>query len=162
MMEIPAGITGYNFPLIAYSVGELAGTLGDRIREVYPKNATQAEAWTGLIVTQILQTFEGIDAARDSGLLKATHPGAAQARPFIKSVTDKTKPVAAAAVRLIKEPAGRSAQNLKELEAKVAELKTLLQKNPPASTSLVPGGPHFQIGAAAAQVVKAPAGPPAQ
>ena len=81
--------------------------LGDRIHEVYPKNATQAEALTGLLVTQILQTFDGIDAARDSGLLKSTHPAAVQARPFIKQVSDKIKPIAAAAVRLVREPAGR-------------------------------------------------------
>ena len=129
-----------------------------------------AEALTGLLVTQILQTFDGIDAARDSGLLKSTHPAATQARPFIKQVSDKIKPVAAAAVRLVKEPAGRAAQNLKELEGKTADLKALLQKNPPANTWLVPNGPKFRVGAAqvanaptgAAQVVKAPAGPPAQ
>ena len=109
MMEIPAGINGYNFPMIAYSVGELAAMLGDRIREIYPKNPTQAEAWTGLLVTQILQTFDGIDAARDSGLLKSTHPAAAQARPFIKQVSDKIKPVAAAAVKLVRDPQGRAA-----------------------------------------------------
>jgi hypothetical protein len=162
MMEIQAGINGYNFPLIAYSVGELAAILGDRIREIYPKNPTQAEAWAGLLVTQILQTFDGIDAARDSGLLKSTHSAATSARPFIKSVSDKIKPVAGAAVRLLKEPAGRSAQNLKDLEAKVADLKGLLQKNPPANTWLVPGGPQFQVGSGTAQVVKAPAGPVAQ
>jgi len=162
MMEIPAGINGYNFPLIAYSVGELAAMLGDKIREVYPKNVTQAESWTGLLVAQIIQTFDGIDAARDSGLLKSTHPAATAARPFIKSVSDKIKPVTAAAIRLIREPGGKAAQNLKELEGKTAELKALLQKNPPANTSLVPGGPQFQVGAGAAQVVNGPAGPRAK
>ena len=101
---------------------------------------------TGLLVTPILQTFDGIDAARDSGLLKSPHPAATQARPFIKQVSDKIKPVAAAAVRLVKEPGGRAASNLKELEAKTADLKALLQKNPPANTWLVPNGPKFPVG----------------
>ena len=114
-------------------------------------------------MTQIIQTFDGIDTARDSGLLKSTHPAATAARPFIKSVSDKIKPVAAAAIRLIREPGGKAAQNLKDLEAKVAELKALLQKNPPANTWLVPGGPQFQGAVAgAAQVVKGPAGRPAK
>jgi hypothetical protein len=162
MMEIPAGINGYNFPLIAYSVGELAATLADKIRDVFPKNPTQAESLTGLLVAPIIQTFDGVDAARDSGLLKSTHPAATAARPFVKSVSDKIKPVTAAAIRLIREPGGKAAQNLKELEGKTAELKALLQKNPPANTSLVPGGPQFQVGAAAAQVVNGPAGPRAK
>jgi HEAT repeat protein len=156
MMEIQAGINGYNFPMIAYSVGELAAMLGDRVRDNFPKNATQAEFWTGLIVAQVLQTFDGVDAARDSGLLKSAHPAATAARPFIKSVSDKTKPVAAAAVKLVREPAGRAAQNLKDLESRIAELKMLLQKNPPANTWLVPNGPKFPVGGA--QVAKAPAG----
>ena len=75
-----------------------------------------------------------------------------------------------AAVRLVREPGGRAAQNLKTLEGAVAELKGLLQKNPPANTWLVPGGPQFKVGAAqvanaaagAAQVVKGPPGRPAQ
>jgi hypothetical protein len=145
MMVVPAGINGYNFTLLAYSVGEIAATLGDRIREVYPKNPTQAESWTGVLLAQILQTFDGVDAARDSGLLKSPHPAANQARPFIKQVSDKTRPIAAAAVRLVREPQGRSAQNLKDLEAKLADLKALLQKNPPSSTSLVPNGPKFPV-----------------
>ena len=170
MMVVPAGIKDYNFTLLAYSVGEIAAQLGGRIREIYPKNPTQAFAWTGVLVTQIYQTFDGIDAARDSGLLKSTHPAAASARPFIKSVSDKIKPVAAAAIRLIREPGGRAAQNLKDLEGKTAELKALLQKNPPANTRLVPNGPQFKVAvpqvanspAAPAQVVNRPPAPPAR
>jgi hypothetical protein len=155
MMVVPAGINQYNYTMLAHTVGEVAAALGERIKEVYPKNPTQAEAWTGLIVTQILQTFDGVDTARDSGLLKAPHPAANAARPFITQVRDKTRPVAASAVRLVKEPAGRAAQNLKDLEAKVADLKALLDKNPPANTWLVPGGPNFPM--AGAQVAAAPA-----
>jgi hypothetical protein len=154
MMVVPAGINQFNYTMLAHTVGELAATLGERIKEVYPKNPTQAEAWAGLIVTQILQTFDGIDAARDSGLLKSPHPAANTARAFIKQVSDKTRPVAASAVRLLKEPAGRSAQNLKDLETKIADLKALLDKNPPPNTWLVPGGPNFPM--AGAQVAAAP------
>jgi hypothetical protein len=166
MMVVPAGINQYNFTMLAYTVGELAATLGERIKEIYPKNPTQAEAWTGLIVTQILQAFDGVDAARDSGLLKSPHPAANTARPFIKQVSDKTRPVAASAVRLVKEPAGRAAQNLKDLETKVADLKALLAKNPPPNTWLVPGGPTFpmaraQVAAAPPQAQAARAGNPA-
>jgi hypothetical protein len=155
MMVVPAGINQYNFTMLAHTVGDLAATLGERVKEVYPKNPTQAEAWTGLIVTQLLQAFDGVEAARDSGLLKSPHPAANSARPFMKQVSDKTRPVAASAVRLVKEPAGRAAQNLKDLETKVADLKALLAKNPPPNTWLVPGGPTFPM--ARAQVAAAPA-----
>jgi hypothetical protein len=155
MMVVPGSLNQYNYTMLAHTVGELAASLGERVKEVYPKNPTQAEAWTGLIVTQILQTFDGIDAARDSGLLKSPHPAANAARPFIKQVSDKTRPVAAAAVRLVRDPAGRAAQNLKDLETKLADLKALLDKNPPPNTWLVPGGPNFP--AARAQVAAAPA-----
>jgi hypothetical protein len=164
MMVVPAGINGYNYTLLAHSIGQVAAALGDKIKEVYPSNVTQAEAWTGLIVTQILQAFDGIEAARDSGLLKSPHPAANLARTFIRQVSDKTKPLAASAVRLVKEPVGRSAQNLKDLEAKVADLRALLEKNPPPNAWLVPGGPAFPVGGAqvagarggAAQVLNAP------
>ena len=73
-----------------------------------------------------------IDAARDSGLLKSTHPNATQSRPFIKQVADKAKPIAAAAVRLVKGAPGQSQSFLKDLQAKVADLKSFLEKNPPA------------------------------
>jgi hypothetical protein len=155
MMVVPAGINQYNFTMLAHTVGELAAALGERVKEIYPKNPDQAKALTGLIVTQILQTFDGIDAARDSGLLKSPHPAANSARPFIKQVSDKTRPVAASAARLLNEPAGRAAVNLKDLDAKVADLKILLEKNPPPNTWLVPGGPNFPR--AGAQVAAAPA-----
>jgi hypothetical protein len=156
MMVVPAGINQYNFTMLAYTVGEVAATLGERVKEVYPKNVTQAEQWTALLVTQILQTFDGIDTARDSGLLKSPHPAANAARPFMKQVSDKARPLAASAVRLVREPAGRSAANLKDLDAKLADLKSMLDKNRPPNTWLVPGGPNFPL--AGAQVAKAPGG----
>src|SRR5207248_545643 len=129
MMQVPASIGGYNFTLIAYSVGEVAAALGERVHEQFPQNANQAEFLTGLLVAQIIQTFDGIDVARDSGLLKSAHPNANPARPFVKQVADNTKPIAAAAVKLVKGPAGQAPQNLQELQKRVTELKAWLQKN---------------------------------
>jgi hypothetical protein len=168
MMQVPAGISGYNYSLLAYSAGEVTAALAERILEVYSKNPTQAEAWTGVLVSQILQTFAGVEAARDSGLLNATHPAAVQARPFIKQVSDKTKPITGAAVRLVKGAPGQAQAGLKDLKEKAADLKAWLQKNPPANAWLVPNGPKFRLGGAqvanapgaAAQVVNGPAGRP--
>jgi hypothetical protein len=145
MMQVQAGIAGYNFTLLAHTVGDVAATLGERIHEVYPKNPSQAEAWTGVLVGQILQTFSGVDGARESGLLNANHPNAAPSKTFIKQVSDKIKPIAAASVRLVKGAPGQAAGSLKELEAKVADLKSWLQANQPSSASLVPNGPKFPV-----------------
>jgi hypothetical protein len=156
MMQVQTGITGYNYTLLAHSIGEVAVLLGEQVHEVYPKNPTQAESWTALLITQVLQSLNGVDGARESGLLNANHPSAGAAKAFIKQVSDKTKPIAAAAVRLVKGAPGQSAAALKELEAKVADLKGWLQKNPPPNARLVPAGPAFPVGAA--QVANAPGG----
>lgn len=152
MLQVQAGIAEYNYSMIAHSIGELAATLGGRIREIYPKNATQAEALSALLMSQVFQAFAGVPKARDSGLLNATHPNANKAKPFMKQVSDKTKPVTAAALKLVREPSGRSPQNLKDLDGKVAELKAWLDQNRPANAWLVPKGPVFPL-------VKAPARP---
>jgi hypothetical protein len=156
MLQVPAGIGKYNFPLIAYNLGDVAASLGERIHGVYPENLNQAESWAGLLMSQVHQAFEGVANARDSGLLKATHPNANASRAFIKQVYDKTKPVAAASVKLVREPKGASQQNLQDLESKVKELKAWLDKNHPTDASLAPGGPPLPVKPAA--VVNAPDG----
>jgi hypothetical protein len=156
MLQVPAGIGKYNFPLIAYNLGDVAASLGERIHGVYPENLNQAESWAGLLMSQVHQAFEGVANARDSGLLKATHPNANASRAFIKQVYDKTKPVAAASVKLVREPKGASQQNLQDLESKVKELKAWLDKNHPTDASLAPGGPPLPLKPAA--VVNAPDG----
>jgi hypothetical protein len=116
----------------------------------------QAETWTALLLSQIYQAFEGVANARDSGLLKATHPNANSSRAFIKQVYDKTKPVTAASVKLVRGTSGQAQQNLQDLEAKIAELKGWLQKNQPGDAWLVPGGPNYP--AKGAPVVNAAGG----
>jgi hypothetical protein len=147
MMQVNAAFTAYNYAVLAQKVGEVAAALGERVHDEYPKNATQAEAFTGLLIAQIMQTFDGVDTARDSGLLKSPHPNATQSRAFIKQVADKTKPIAAAAVKLVKGAPGQAQPFLKELQAKVADLKTFLEKNPPGKPA-----------AGVAQVIERPAG----
>jgi hypothetical protein len=156
MMQVQAGINRYNYSMIAHQLGEIAATLGERVRKAYPENVNQAESLTALLMSQIYQAFEGVENARDSGLLKATHPNAIPARSYIKQVYDRTKPVAAASVKLVRGPGGQAQQNLKDLENKVSELKGWLEKNQPSDAWLVPGGPVFPL--KGAPVVKAPDG----
>jgi hypothetical protein len=157
------GMPKYNYPMLAFYLGELAAAVGDRIHSVQPGNANQAEALTALLVTQIYQAFEGVPSdprdprtlIRESGLLRSSHPNAMSSRPYIKQVYDKTKPVIASSVKLVKGPSGQATQNLQDLEAKVAELKAWLVKNQPADFWLVPEGPKYPV--SHAQLVRAPA-----
>ena len=166
MLQVPAGMAQYNYKLIAYHLGDIAATLGEKVHDVYPSNASQAESWAALLMSQIYQAFEGVANARDSGLLKATHPNARQVQPFIKQVFDRTKPVAAASVKLVRGPGGQSPQNLQDLESKVKELRAWLDKNQPTDAWLVPGGESLPLKAAAvadaqaggSRVVAKPAG----
>jgi hypothetical protein len=156
MMQIPGAITDYNYAMIAHSLGEVAAALGERARETFPDNPIQARVYATLLISQIYQAFEGVDNARESGLLKANHPSANQARTFIREVSERTKPIAAAAVKLVRDPSGLAQKNQADLEGKVKALRSWLQKNPPANAWLVPNGPKYPVNGA--QVVNAPGG----
>ena len=147
MMQItPTAVPGYNFPLVAYAAAQLAARVGDQILATYtsdkgtPLNATKAEYLTGLLVGPVYQAFEGQSGMRESGLL---HGNAAAARNDIQKVADQFKPVAKAALELIRAPSGQRKARRTDLEARVTALKEFLAKSVPANRHLVPDDEGF-------------------
>ena len=156
MLQVPAGIAGYNFPMIGYTVGEIAAILGERIHDVHPSNVNQAELYTGMLITQIYQAFEGIAEARESGLLKTPHPAARQASTMLKQVSDKIKPVSAAAREAGARAGGAGGGEPEGPGDQDRGLAGLAREESAGQPSLVPGGPAFPM--PAQQVAKGPAG----
>ncbi len=146
MMQITAAVPGYNFPLIAYAAAQLAARVGDQILATYtadkgkPLNETKAEYLTGLFVGPIYQAFEGQTGQRESGLL---HGNAVAARSDILKIADQIKPVAKAALELIRAPTGQRKARRSDLQARVDALKEFLAKNVPANRHLVPDDEGF-------------------
>lgn len=171
MMQITAAVPGYNFPLVAYAAAQLAAHVGDQILASYsadkgtPLNATKAEYLTGLLVGPVYQAFEGQAGVRESGLL---HGNVTAARSDIQKNADQIKPVAKAALELVRAPTGQRKARRADLAARVEALKGFLAKNVPANRHLVPDDDGFlddagtQAGApaepAAAKVAGAPGG----
>ncbi|MGB0069383.1 MAG: hypothetical protein WBQ11_15290 [Isosphaeraceae bacterium] len=171
MMQITKAVPGYNFPLVAYAAAQLAAHVGDQIVASYsadkgtPLNASKAEYLTALLVGPVYQAFEGQAGVRESGLL---HGNATAARSDIQKVADQIKPVAKAALELIRAPKGQLKARRADLAARVDALKDFLAKNVPANRHLVPDDDGFledagfQAGApaepGAAKVAGAPGG----
>ena len=171
MMQITTAVPDYNSPLVAYAAAQLAARVGDQIVASYsadkgtPLNATKAEYLTALLVGPVYQAFEGQAGVRESGLL---HGNATAARSDIQKVADQIKPVAKAALELIRAPKGQLKARRADLAARVDALKDFLAKNVPANRHLVPDDDGFledagsQAGApaepGAAKVAEAPGG----
>ncbi len=171
MMQVTTAVPNYNFPLVAYATAQLAARVGDQIAATYsadkgkPLNATKAEHLTGLLVGPVYQAFEGQAGARESGLL---HANAAAAHSDIQKIADQIKPVAKAALELVRAPTGQLKARRTDLVARVEALKEYLAKNVPANRHLVPDDDGFledagtQAGApaehGAAKVAGAPGG----
>ncbi len=167
MFRVGTAVKNYNFRLIASNTGQLAAELGAKANESFTeKNRTLSEAMTGLLVTPIYQTFNGMPGANESGLLKV--PGGNPDQNVTRQIADLSKDVAKASVDLIRAPNGQVQAYKKALGDRVAALKTFLDKNPPKEYSLVPNGQEFrpakpQVAAAAAahRVASNAAGGPA-
>jgi hypothetical protein len=171
MMQITTAVPGYNFPLVAYAAAQLAAQVGDQIVASYsadkgkPLNAAKAEYLTGLLLGPVYQAFEGQAGVRESGLL---HANAAAAHSDIQKIADQIKPVAKAALELVRAPTGQLKARRADLVARVEALKEFLAKNVPANRHLVPNDDGFledagaQAGApaesGAAKVAGAPGG----
>ncbi len=148
MMQISNAVPNYNFPLIAHAAAQLAARLGDQIVACFsadkakPLNATKAEYLTGLLLGPVYQAFDGQPGARESGLLhsNATTP---PARSEIQKIADQIKPVAKAALELIRAPSGQLKARRADLVARVESLREFLAKNVPANHHLVPDDNGF-------------------
>jgi len=171
MMQITPAVPGYNFPLVAYATGQLAAHVGDQIAATYtadkgkPLNATKAEHLTGLLVGPVYQAFDGQPGLRESGLL---HSNALAEKGDVQKIADQIKPVAKAALELVRAPTGQLKGRRTDLVARVEALKEYLAKNVPANRHLVPDDDGYledagtQAGApvehGAAKVAGAPGG----
>jgi len=171
MMQITTAVPGYNFPLVAYAAAQLAARVGDQIVASYSAdkgialNVAKAEYLTGLLLGPVYQAFEGQAGVRESGLL---HANAAAAHSDLQKIADQIKPVAKAALELVRAPTGQLKARRADLVARVEALKEFLAKNVPANRHLVPNDDGFledagaQAGAPAepgtAKVAGAPGG----
>ena len=103
----------------------------------YTSNEDKAKYLTALLIGPVYQAFDGSPTARDSGLLHAsTGPSA----PFIQNVFELVKPIVRATVDLLSAGQRQAKDRQKDLLARVAALKSFLDKNPPADRHLVPDG----------------------
>ncbi|MBV8229022.1 MAG: hypothetical protein JO329_03470 [Planctomycetaceae bacterium] len=140
MLRDLQGITKFNFPLVAYHVGEVAADVGDQVAKAYPTNRYLGEYWTGVLLYQVYPSLFGQPGAHDSGMLNVPN------RPsFVKQVADLVQPIAKGALDLTRAPTGQQRQLEKELSDRVAQLRTFLEKNPPRDRHLIPGGDEYPV-----------------
>jgi hypothetical protein len=145
-MQITNAVSDYNFSLVVYAIGLLAADLGDQMLAAYsadtgaPLNDTKAQLMTSLLVGPVIQAFEGQQAARESGLLNVN---GGNARGEVQKVLDQVRPVAAAALELLRAPGGQRKARRGDLDARVTALKEYLAKNAPANRHLVPNDEGF-------------------
>lgn len=159
LIRINSAASGYNFGLVGYNIGKLAAELGDKISSEFSSNPVMSEYLAGLLVGPIFQAFNGVDDARESGLLKvpSSHPAIGASKESLRQIADLESGVARAAAELIRSSAGLQKDKLKELGDRLAALKAYLEKNSPADYHLVPGGEEFKVQAPAVAAQEAPA-----
>jgi hypothetical protein len=151
MLKVPSTVSPYNFSLVGQEVGELAVDLGNRIVEDFDDNPAKFDKQkdssiqlTSLLIFQVCPSLIGVEGVTDSGLLHANHESARNARPFLTKLDDKVKAVSRGAYELVRAaPGGEAKKARNELDAKLADLKTLLAGTSPKDRRLVPGGPEF-------------------
>jgi hypothetical protein len=141
-MQITSAVPNFNFALVAHAATRLAAQIGDQIAANYsekgaPLNAVKAEYLASILVGPVYQAFDGQQGVRESGLLHT--PAAAADRANIQKLLDATRPMARAAVELVRAPTGQLKARRADLIAQVATLKEFLAKNGPANRHLVPG-----------------------
>jgi len=148
MMRVNPAIARYNFALIAHNVGLLAADLGSAVNASFSENSTRSAYLSGLLAGPVYQAFNGVEGARESGLLKV--PGANPNLATIKQIADASSSIARGAVDLSRPgPAGQVPNRKKDLGDRVSVLKSFLEKNAPKDFHLVPGGPEYRGGGGA-------------
>jgi hypothetical protein len=150
MLKVPSSVTPYNFSLVGQEIGELAVDLGNRIVQEYDDNPVKfdkqkdaAAQLTSLLIFQVCPSLIGVEKVSDSGLLRSTHKNAGDARDFLKKLDDKVKAVSREAYELLRASRDGNKAARDQLDAKLADLKTLLAGTSPKDRHLVPGGPEF-------------------
>lgn len=148
MLRVSPANGKFNYKLIAYYGGEVAAELGTRILATYGANIALAQSYAAPLLYQIYPTFYGVEGARESGLLRM--PNLGNNRGYVDQMGNAIKPVAKAAVELFKAPKGNRDKMAKDLDAKVAALKSFLEKNAPEDTAF--GDKQYPLKAQVAEV----------
>jgi len=160
-MQITQVVPSYNFGLVAFAASALAAQLGDQIAASYSDkaalNQVKAEYLVAMLVGPLYQAFEGQPGVRESGLLHT--PAAVNSRAEVQKMLDAIKPMAKAAIDLVRAPTGQIKARRQDLIARVTALKEFLAKNAPGNRHLVPGDDGFLEGGN--QQAVAPAAEPA-
>ncbi len=151
MFRIPSQASKYNYALVAYHIGRVAEALGNKIGaeydlspESFDRAKDQAVLYTGLLLYQVGGALSGDPTrVRESGLLNVSHPNAAAGKKAATDIDKFVKAVEKSAVELVRAGGSQQKSARENLKARVFELKAYLDKNPPADTKLIPGGPDF-------------------
>jgi len=141
MFRVSAAVRDYNYALVSYYTGRVAADLGEEIEDAVAQNRLLAEYLSGVLIGPLHQAFNGLDNARESGLLKV--PGGNPNMGYSRQIADLSSAVSRAAVELARGPVGKIPDNRKSLANHVTALKSFLYKNPPKNFRLVPGGREF-------------------
>lgn len=145
MVRVNPAINRYNFVLVGHEISRLVADLGERVGRVHPMNPVQAERWAGLLAGPVFQSFNGVEGARESGLMHVPggHPNYGPSQSVLKQQSDLSTAVVRAAVELVRGTPGQAKERRQTLAEKVAALKSFLQNTPPKDFHLVPDGPEF-------------------
>ncbi len=153
MVKVPPQVTPYNLSLAGNEIGELAADLGQLIVAEYDAHAERfaqeqddANSLTALLLFQVVPAVIGEEGMPDSGLLKANHPDAAAAKPFLTKLDDKVRGLTREAYELLRIDTANQKNKRNSLEARVTELRAFLNTNQPTDRHLVPNGPLFAAG----------------
>jgi hypothetical protein len=151
LMQITSQVPKYNYPLIAFAVGQLTVDLASRINTCFsgdPKKARQldqpdkARYFAALLVSPIYQAFDGVPGFRDSGLV---HASVGDSGPFLQQSFELVTAVIKAVLPMLNAGPRQIPDQKKELVARINALKAFLGQNPPADTHLVQNGPEFKL-----------------
>jgi hypothetical protein len=153
-VTIPAATPTFNFKLATYQVGRLAADLGDKMVADYDQRKAKftrqndySRYLTGLLLYEVYPALAGEDDVPNSGLIHSRHPAAVAGRPFMSGLDEQLKNLGRAAGELLTAGGGQVKEARDDLNGRVVELKTFLEKNRPgpAESELYPGGPKIAI-----------------
>ena len=149
MMRVSTAIAKYNYPLIAYHIGEIAAELGDKIAPTFEDNPIRARTWTGLLLFQLYPSIWGNPPSRGNRGWLGTPGPTSQPRRRAATSSSRWPTVSRRSPRpsadLVNGTKGQIPAHLKTLSERVADLRAVLAKNPPSDKRLVPGGPALPI-----------------
>jgi len=134
----------FNFNLVAGHIGQAAADIGERIVKADAAgNSGQVEHLTDLELWLLESLVGGPPAGVPTGLSNSNHPNFGSSRAFTEGVQQRVQAIAQAAIALTRSGGAARADDRKKVAAYVQDMGVFLAKNPPASRSLVPGGPEF-------------------